>query len=328
MQFVRTPICYVNRSFLATAVSGTGVPHVSITIASALSLTCLFALLFHVNKLARSIISDTMVCEVADGLDEQIVSLAPDGSGRINDRTLEAPSSYRRWVEQTKSGYVQLIDYPVLCKLAAKEDLFLRVHIRPGQFALERREYVCVHAASPVADKIVQHIHDAIKVGPDRTPTQDLEYSVRQLVEIAVRALSPGVNDPFTAVAVINRLAAALASTSMRSLAASEYRDESGTLRLVADVIDYADLVDAAFQQIRQSAQSNVAVLVELGGRLTDLLLTIGGSRSEPIVRQLRILERLIPTLNEPEDQRALASVIGPALGLRGGRVTPDRASD
>jgi uncharacterized membrane protein len=257
---------------------GTGVPHVSITIASALSLTCLFALLFHVNKLARSIISDTMVCEVADGLDEQIASLAPDGSGRINDRTLEAPSSCKRWVEQTKSGYVQLIDYPVLCKLAAKEDLFLRVHIRPGQFALERREYVCVHAASPVADDTVQHIHDAIKVGPDRTPTQDLEYSVRQLVEIAVRALSPGVNDPFTAVAVINRLAAALASTSRRSLAASEYRDESGTLRLVADVIDYADLVDAAFQQIRQSAQSNVAVLVELGGRLTDLLLTIGGA--------------------------------------------------
>lgn len=302
-----------------------GTPHVAITVASALAIGCLFALLFHVNKLARSIISDTMVNDVAESLDQAITRLPMESNSQERERLPRPDHRLRRALELTRSGYVQLVDYSSLCALASRHDLLITLNIRPGQFALRGSEYGALHASAPVEDDVIYRAGQAIVLGLERTPTQDIEYSIRQLVEVGVRALSPGINDPFTAVAVINRLAAALASLANRCVRETHLRDNAGVVRVVAPAVDYSGLVDAAFHQIRQSAHSQVRVLIELARRLTELSFLVNTDRAAPIFRHLQILFRVTSTLPEVEDRRALERIIVPTLArASGGEIRAD----
>jgi uncharacterized membrane protein len=292
-----------------------GVPHAAVTLASLLTIACLFALLFHVSMVARSIVADTIVQEVANSLDDFVQRLAQEPPGEARDRT---PASYphRCSAPLGRSGYVQVVDYKAMCALAQEHDLLIVLDVRPGHFVLRGTEHLHIRAPKPVEDDVVEEITDLVVIGSGRTPTQDLEYSVRQLVEIAMRALSPSLNDPNTAIAVIDRLAAAFEIVSSRSFPAKEYCDEGGRLRVMADTTDYEGLMDAAFNQIRQAASSNPAVLIGLGRRLTSLLQVANSAeQKEAITKHLRMLERAASTVAEPEDRKDMLDVIASATG-------------
>ena len=125
----------------------------------------------------------------------------------------------------------------------------------------------------------MDELNDAFVFGNQRTATQDVEFSLHQLVEIAVRALSPGINDPFTAIACVDRLGSALCRLARRDAPSALRYDDEGRLRLVAPGSGFAGMVDAAFNQIRQSARSNPAVAI----RMLDVIAQIAGH-----VRQTR----------------------------------------
>jgi uncharacterized membrane protein len=290
------------------------VPHLAITIGSALTIACLFALLAHVNKLARSIVSDTIVREVADRLDRVIAALPADGREPDPGAERQPDFDASRPVTVDASGYVQLIDYAELCRAAVQHDLQLYVTIRPGEFAIAGNDYIRVAGNGALDDDTAGRIRGAIVLGSERTPSQDMAFSLAQLVEIALRALSPSLNDPFTAVSVINRLASALASLAGRRLRPPEHRDESGTVRVIAKTYDFPTLLDSAFLPIRHAAKGNPLVLTTLARRLSELLKVVGADRREPILSHLRAVERLAPTLGQPEDRRILEEVLQPAL--------------
>ncbi|HUF46024.1 MAG TPA: DUF2254 domain-containing protein [Aestuariivirgaceae bacterium] len=290
------------------------VPHIAVTVASLLTIACLFALLFHVNLIAHSIVSDTIVREVAGSLDTAVARL-PRDPPRPADGAVTASYPHRRSASLRKSGYVQAIDYESLCKFACEHDLLIVMNIRAGHFVLSETRHFEVRAHEPISDDIVAGIAETVIAGSGRTATQDLEYSVRQLVEIALRALSPSLNDPHTAIAVIDRLAAALEIVSGRSLPAKEYRDNDGRLRVIVDTTDYEGLVEAAFNQIRQAANANVSVLIGLGHRLADLLqIAASAEQRQAIVKQLKMVERAAGSIAEPEDRDDLLSVIAAAM--------------
>jgi uncharacterized membrane protein len=114
----------------------------------------------------------------------------------------------------------------------------------------------------PPADGIVDAIVAATTLGPQRVSGQDLEFPVRQLVEVAVRALSPGINDPHTAMSALDRLGAALCALAGRHLTDGvTARDEAV---LVVPAIDYDGLVDAMFHMIRQNARGVAPVLMRM----------------------------------------------------------------
>jgi uncharacterized membrane protein len=124
--------------------------------------------------------------------------------------------------------------------------------------------------------------------GSERTPTQDIEHSLRHLVEIALRALSPGINDPFTAEAAIDALGAAPGRILGRGLQKRTHCDDSGAPRVLAPVSDYAGLIGAAMNQIRQAGEGRPDILM----RLVDVLglLAAGdrpGEQRELLRRQL-----------------------------------------
>jgi uncharacterized membrane protein len=178
-----------------------------------------------------------------------------------------------------------------------------------------------VQSNEPVSNDTLGRISSLVVVGSGRTPTQDLEFSVRQLVEIALRALSPSLNDPFTAIAVIDRLASSLEIVSGRSMPTSEFRDEAGRIRLIADATDYEGLLGAAFNQIRQAAASNASVLIGLARRLGDLLHVAAlPEQTQAIAKHLEMVRRAADTVPEPFDRDALLRAIDAARADNGHR--------
>jgi uncharacterized membrane protein len=191
-------------------------------------------------------------------------------------RVASLPEDFERGarpVHAATDGYLQLIDSDALMALACEEGLQLRLERRPGHYLVKGRAMVMVWPGDRVTDALAEKMNGAFVLGSQRTATQDVEFSFLQLVEIAVRALSPGINDPFTAIACVDRLGSALCSLAKRDMPSSCRYDAQGRLRLVAPGPTFDGIVDAAFNQIRQNARSSPAVAI----RMLETIAQIAG---------------------------------------------------
>ncbi len=211
--------------------------------------------------------------------------------------------------------------------LASEQDLLLRIETHPGAFVV--RGAILVRAWPPerVDEKVLAgKINAAFLLGRKRTHEQDIEFLVHELVEIAVRALSPGINDPFTAMTCIDNLGAALCELTGRSFPSPYHYDRDDHLRLITRSISFARVVDAAFNQIRQNGRRMAAVTIRL---LETIALVIGFTRNErqrqALLRQAAMIERGSQDLPEEEDRRdarehylAIFQVIEEHFGLTG----------
>jgi len=239
------------------------VPHVAVTAASALVFLCLLTLLFYVHHLSRSIVADTMVNRVGEDLDHAIRNNLRDAD-EAPPTVLARPEAELAVFGFEASGYVQAIDYRGLAQALAEHDAVAELLVRPGHHVLARRTQAHVWPEQALDDALRAKMSDAVAIGRDRTAFQDVEFSIRQLVEVALRALSPGINDPFTALAVIDRLASSLALAMSRGEARGIWNDEEGHARLAAATSDFDGIVDLAFNQIRQAGAGHPAVLIGL----------------------------------------------------------------
>ncbi len=265
-----------------------GIPHIAVTVGSALTIACLLALLFYVHKIARAIIADSIVARVAADLHGNIRSILPAGASDTEGRFPDLVKQRAGAVALDRSGYIQVIDYESLVSIACQAKALFHVKVRAGHFVLKMGEHVVIHAEGSLDGKVVDAIKEAFVVGGERTPAQDLEYGLRQLVEIALRALSPGINDPFTAVAVIDRLGAALEEIFQRSLQPAVWRDEDGVVRVIAQRSDVLGLVNAAFDPIRQAGGELPTVLIRVADVLGQLAPVLrSDAMHEAVVGQL-----------------------------------------
>jgi uncharacterized membrane protein len=259
------------------AVNGTEehefVPQLSVITAMLLTLASLGVLIYFIHHTSHSIQAETVVDSVGRDLREAIDRLFPERLGEDAAAAERPPSAATlpagfdagsRPVPATESDYLQNVDGERLLGLATERDMVLRVEHRPGRFVVAGQDLVRVWPASRLDDQLAEDIRGAFYFGSRRTLTQDAEFAVDQLVEVAVRALSPGINDPFTAISCLDRLGAALAHLGVRSTPSAYRFDERGQLRVVVDATTMAGLVDAAFHQIRQAARSNAAVTLRL----------------------------------------------------------------
>lgn len=156
------------------------------------------------------------------------------------------------------------IDLERIRRIATDNDATILLGLRPGQFALEGSPLARLSPRERVSEDIERSINQAFVWGTDRIPNQDVECAVSQLVEIALRALSPGINDPFTAINCIDWLGDSIGFLSGRSEPSKSLNDEKGQVRVVTRPVAFGGVVDAAFNQIRQAARSNAAVTIRL----------------------------------------------------------------
>ena len=270
-----------------------GVPHVAVTIASALTIACLFALLFYVHKIARSVIADNLVEEVWCALREDIRQIMQGEETAPAAHNLPKHTGVSSSVSLDQAGYIQLVDYQQLVGLAHEHDLVIQIRVRAGHFVLTCNKQIDVLSAKAIDEEIAKDIRGAFVIGSSRTPAQDIEHGLRQMVEIGLRSLSPGINDPMTAMAVIDRLGAALEEIFARPLPPRVLRDDNGTARVLADRSDHIGIVGAAFNQIRQAGETQPAVVIALARTLGRLAMACPTATAKDALRdQLMRLEQ------------------------------------
>lgn len=257
------------------------IPHLSISLSMIMAILSFGWLIYFIHDLARSIQVDNVVARVAGELASSLSALTQRHSDAVPvpfDETLNAST-----VALGDSGYIQAIDFEALFKLAVDNDVLIRLRHRPGHFVLASKTIADVVGPT---EGILDDLRAAIIVGPKRTATQDSEYGIALIVEIAARALSPGVNDFPTAIACIDHLTTALDIPFRKGLPANGFLDDAGRLRLVINPVTIDGLADAAFHPLRQEAQANVSVMLRLLQSLTML------AESEPCAEAVPALRR------------------------------------
>ncbi len=288
------------------------VPQLAVTLGTMLVLASMVLLLLFVHHLARSIVADTIIGRVGATLDSYSASLLPERRRpalAAEPGLADLAAGQGAPIAAAASGYVQVIDHDALIDAARRRAAVIALSHRPGQFALVGDTLARVQPPSAADDDLTTMIRKAIVQGHTRTAVQDLEYSIRQLVEIALRALSPGVNDPHTALSVIDRLAASFAAIMRRGEPEPLRRDGDGTIRLLQPVTDFAGLLDAAFNEIRQAGAAQPAILIRLADRLGQLLVHADDARSEAIRHHLQRVHtgarETIPNADDRDDFEA-----------------------
>lgn len=266
------------------AVNGTEehqfVPEIAITVGMGLAMASLGVLIYFIHHIALSIQAGTVIARVGEELHDAIQRLYPEEIGHGEEDVATAADSgvvadFRdtaRIIEAMESNYLQSIDSEGLMELAVKHDLTLKIHYRPGQFVMEGSTLVSAWPEANCDDASHGVVQDAFYFGPRRTLVQDVEFAVNQLVEIAVRALSPGINDPFTASACVDRLSAAIAELAKKSFPSALRFDDQGKLRVLAEIATPATIIGIAFHQIRQAAHANTAITLRLLDTIHALL--------------------------------------------------------
>jgi uncharacterized membrane protein len=268
-----------------------GVPHLAVTGASLLTVICLLALLFYIHKIARSIIADNVVEAVASELRRTLKSVMSSEDGNGDDSAPSGPPVATIAVE--RQGYIQIIDYEELARIACVADLVFEVRVRAGHHILREGQHVLVHGAGPPDEDLVDKVRKTFTVGALRTPAQDPEHGIRQLVEIATRALSPGTNDPYTAKAVIDRLSSTFEEIFSHGVQPHLLTDEKGVLRVVADRADIEGLLDTALHPLRQAGSDHPAILIHIADAVGALAFAIRTSDQRDALRnQLGRLEQ------------------------------------
>ena len=162
------------------------------------------------------------------------------------------------------TGYIQYIDPEYMLTLVQERDLVIRLLHKPGHFVSRGEVVALVWPAGRFDEQLEEHIGHAFQIGNRRTPTQDVEYAVNQLVEMAVRAMSPAINDPFTAMTCLDYVGNGLALFIRQGEKSSHYYDRDGRLRLVLEPITFDELLSAAFDMLRHASCDNASVLLHM----------------------------------------------------------------
>jgi uncharacterized membrane protein len=243
---------------------GGDAPNLAITGGTVLVVASIIVLLLFVHSLARSIVADHVIARVGRGLDAAIRAAFGEKNGDS-----QAPPRRGEPIVLGRCGYVQRIDYQALARAARGCDGHIILAHRPGAHVIagEVDAWVCGAEFKPLKKAVERYV----VLAPERSEGQDPEWSARQLVEVALRALSTGINDEFTAIAVVDRLSVSLAILAQCGRGQRVWRDKDGVARVFAQTPTFSSLLDAAFDQIRESGGAKRRILLRLAENLGKL---------------------------------------------------------
>jgi len=289
---------------------GPFVPSVAVLAGLVLGFVGIGVLIYFIHHISTSIQASHILAAAAGETVRAIDNLFPVGVG--GEDAAGGPESVVAggiWhpVPAVRTGYVQSLDTSGLLAFASERQTVVRMERRVGQFVVERETLATVLGTAP-GDDDLRRLQGLYAVGRQRTVEQDAAFGVRQIVDVALKALSPGVNDTTTAVMCLDHLTAILARLSDRRIE-SRYRSQDGELRLVTRGPTYAELVGEALDQIRQNAGGNVAVLESLLGSLRLLAnRTTSTSRRGVLLEHARaVVELGRRSVSAPRDASRLA---------------------
>jgi uncharacterized membrane protein len=258
---------------------GAFVPHLSVTVALVLVLIDSIVLIYFIHHVATSIQLPSVIGGIAKDLRGAVTAQLPQGDDAVVegidpavDAALAVLAGATGIVTAGDSGYLQFVSYGRLVQAAAAHDAQVEMLVRAGDFVSAGVPVARVHPPTAV-DPVATVLHQVHITGPQRTLTQDLAFAVDQLVEIAIRALSPAVNDTFTALTCIDWLGDGLALLTTRWVSGRRvYRDSEGAPRVVDPEFSYESIVNRAYDKIRNAGRGMPAVLIRQLDSLSRVL--------------------------------------------------------
>jgi len=297
---------------------GAFVPNLAVFFGFVLAVGGVGVLIFFIHHVASSIQASSIIASVAHETIHAIDRLFPKQLGHGPAEADDAPSpcdlSGWKWqaVLAGQSGYIQHVDNAALLRLARKHKTVVRMARGIGEFVVQNTALVSLALESPPNPETTAALQGTFSFSRYRTLEQDAAFGIRQLVDVALKALSPGINDTTTAVTCVDYLTTILARLAPQQIPSS-HRYEDGELRVIAEGPSFQSLLSEAFDQIRESAKGNVAILLQLLAALQTIAsLTTSPGRRQSLRDQVQCTAELAGrTIESPHERARFESRLG-----------------
>jgi uncharacterized membrane protein len=275
------------------------VPHLSVAVGVLLALASLGVLIYFIHHVANAIRIETVLAQLATETNAAIDQLYPERLGR--DPPDDAPRAARRdasgdvadrevCIQAAESGYVKRLDTEALMRMATEHNLVVWIEARPGRFVIEQQVVLSASPSKRIPAEIADALRGTLVIGPDRSPDQDVAHALRRIVEIAQRALSPGINDPTTAIYCLDRMEEALMRLAARDVPPPTRYDKEGRLRVVTEVETLEALACPSLVAVARYALADADVI----SRILALIETVGRIAPAEAAAQLAALGEAI----------------------------------
>ncbi len=304
---------------------GAFVPAIAVMGGLILAFVGIAYLIYFIHHIAMSIQASSIIAAAARETIAAVDHLFPNKLGDDGDEDADLTLTFaeQNWsaVPARKTGYIEGIDRDALLAVARECGTTLRMQRGIGEFVIEGTPLVSVADPRGLNDEMMAELNSAYLISGLRAVQQDAGFGIRQIVDIAMKALSPGINDTTTAVMCVDYLAAILVRLAPRQIATLHGLDQ-GKLRVIARGPSFESLLAEALDQIRQNAEGNVAVL----SRLLEVLETIGGTTASPRRKQaLRQQVDLVTavaerTITSPHDRAGIQASMPRLSQVLGGQ--------
>lgn len=258
-----------------------------------LALISLGMLIYFIDHIFHGIQVSNIIEAVSNNTLDQINTLYPDPWNEEPHTPIvpEVPAAGWSPVAAMQSGYLQYIDYDALLDLAVQADLVIREDRLVGSFIIERTPLALIHPAERLTTSIQEQINELFVLGSQPTMQQDIAFGIRQIVDISIKAISPAVNDPTTAINCIDHLGVILATLVTRKTPDLDRVDASGKLRIIVHERSFHDYARLAFDQLRHYGAGDPVIVI----RLLDTIKQVAAITSNPAYRE--VLQRQVENI-------------------------------
>ncbi len=296
---------------------GAFVPSLAVLFAVALAFVGIGCLIFFIHHIASSIQAESIIqsaaIETIDAIDRLFPAERVEAPGTDISPGSEPPTGVQVWqsIPARRTGYIQAVDSGGLLSFAAAQNTIVRMERGIGDFVVEGAPLVSIAGSKQPDIETAAQLDAHYSIGYQRTMVQDAAFGIRQIVDVAIKALSPGINDTTTAVTCVDYLTAVLARLATRHFE-SLHRMDGGELRVIARGATFPDMVAKAFDQIRRNAAGNVTVLLSLLQALEVIAMrTQDAHRRQALWRQADLIAEVANrTVPAPRDRDGLDAAI------------------
>lgn len=270
------------------------VPRMAATLAMVLVLASIGFIIHFIDHASKSIQISVILDRVTKQAQTRIERLLPEvevdaEEGEVDLPRWEEPEGDPGTVRTETAGYLQAVDEGSLVELCREREIYMRMEPRMGQFLLQDRPLASIWPADAVDEQIEQVVRRAFVVGHEPTPEQDVEFGITEIADIAVKALSPSINDPTTALRCIDRLAELLVEIGRRRPSPPS-RYPQDPIRFTTTPLLFEQVVGLAFDQIRHFGADNPTVPRKMVDLLTQMLMVVPPDRHAPLQAQLALV--------------------------------------
>jgi uncharacterized membrane protein len=280
-----------------------------------LAVVCVGWLLFFIHHISQAINVNQIVDRIASETVAMIDELMPRPRQyqRVDSGDPPDTSGWEHTLLCATSGYIRFIDTQRLVATAKSQSVKVQVLRRVGQYVPEGVPLLRVYKGVRLSVEGATELRNAFDFGPSRTLQQDIEFGVLQIVDIALKAISPAINDPSTAISCVDQLSRVLIRFDSREVPASLLCDPPGVVRVSLMWSSFSRMLDSAFEQIRLYSQTDIAVSLRMMRALADIAVTMpeADDRRTLVERGKRIVEGCAKKLGEHEMKELRARQAG-----------------